>query len=153
MPRLFSSTLPPTARCGGARHGVTVRLTAHRGLRALGLAVLPALLLAVVSVDATSWAQPATPPGSGAPPAAATAAPSSIPTQAAPAQSTPAAAKHLFKLEGTLESDGSAQAVAINADESLLAVAKEDGSTTEVLIFDRPSRTRIGVIDAKVGSH
>jgi DnaJ-domain-containing protein 1 len=57
----------------------------------------------------------------------------------------------LLRLEGTLALEGGGQSAAINADESILAIAREEGGTTRIHLFDRPSRIRIGLIEAKVG--
>ncbi|MFI5400082.1 MAG: DnaJ domain-containing protein [SAR324 cluster bacterium] len=120
----------------------------------------PAAAAAAPPSGAPNPAAAAAAPPSGAPnPAAAAAAPPAVPPSApAPGTARPAAspatppAKRLFRLEGALPTEGSAQAVAINADESILAVAREDGGTVQIALYDRPSRTRIGLISAKVGS-
>ncbi len=123
----------------------------------------PAVRPPAVSAPAAGAPAGAIPAPAGTAPGTPAAGPASAPALSAPAPaaptrsasqapaSTPGAAKRLLRLEGTLPMADGAQAVAINADESLLAVAREDGSTTQILIFDRPSRTRIGLISAKVG--
>ena len=120
----------------------------------------PAVSAPVVSSPAGMPPTGGIPTRAGGAPAAPGLAPApalAVPASGAPSRSvSPApassagAAKRLFRLEGTLSEEGG-QAVAINADESLLAVAREDGNATQIAIFDRPSRTRIGLISAKVG--
>jgi len=83
--------------------------------------------------------------------------PAAFPAQTRPTPVTPAgpaqASGGLLRLEGTLSLEAGGQSAAINADESILAVAREEGGTTRIALFDRPSRIRIGLIEAKVGSH
>jgi hypothetical protein len=70
--------------------------------------------------------------------------------QVAPAQ---AVAPKLLREEATLALPAPSGAVAINADESILAAATPEGrGRWRVQLYDRPSRGKLGVIVAKVGS-
>jgi tetratricopeptide (TPR) repeat protein len=70
----------------------------------------------------------------------------------APAQGT--AGGRLFRLEATLPAEaGGVEAVAINADESILAQAVTRDGVTRIALFDRPSRTKLGTIAATVGGN
>lgn len=58
----------------------------------------------------------------------------------------------LLTLEAEMPAGGSVTAVAINADESILAAATpEGGGRWRVTLFDRPSKAKLGFIAAEVG--
>ncbi len=63
----------------------------------------------------------------------------------------PAPVHKLIKPEASWTVEGPAQAVAINADESILAVAREQGGQTLVSLYDRPSHSKLGNLAADVG--
>jgi hypothetical protein len=72
--------------------------------------------------------------------------------QAAPPAAPPAPGK-LLRLEATLTPEAAPLAVAINADESILAVGVAAGAALHVILYDRPSRAKLGAIAAEVGDH
>lgn len=58
----------------------------------------------------------------------------------------------LLRPQAVLELNGPVEAVAINADESIIAAAVAgDGGERRVVLFDRPSKGRLGMISARVG--